>query len=352
MALLPIGVFVILNWQSLWRNFLRYLGILFLSGFLVILGYGVGTPRLFTAPVDYLSKAIPAAIRFSTYGFNSGTPIGLYGQWGVFRDAVGMFIYYLFFLGLIWHVVRALLYVKDGSYEKKLFSGILILIASVLVFDLPFLVSINYIPRHFIPFVPFLSVLGALFVEELIHWAKDRNWKFVQPVVVTFLIVGITYSTLRLVSISLLFMNDARIPAGEYIATIRGFGKRIEYTLYPPVIDKKRFETAHNYPIYFVKYPNEVVPTGGRFEYNQGEKGLLERDADYFVIDSNTYGRFYTESICETNPVECDFFKNLIAGDVKSFRLTHEFRYRLPSYLPQVVISAVNPDILIFERVR
>jgi hypothetical protein len=50
--------------------------------------------------------------------------------------------------------------------------------------------------------------------------------------------------------------------------------------------------------------------------------------------------------------VECDFFKRLLAGDVKSFRLVEEFTYRLPAYFPQVDVAAVNPDIRIYERVR
>ncbi|MBK8782814.1 MAG: hypothetical protein IPO22_13630 [Anaerolineales bacterium] len=140
------------------------------------------------------------------------------------------------------------------------------------------------------------------------------NLNFVQPVMVVLLVVGVSYSLLRLVSIALLFENDARIPAGEYIATIRGYQKSMEYTLYPPLINKRQFERAHNYPIYFVKYPTDVVPTGGRYEYNLGEQGLLVRDTDYFVIDTLTYSRFYNDSICETNPVECDFFKKCLQG--------------------------------------
>ena len=96
---------------------------------------------------------------------------------------------------------------------------------------------------------------------------------------------------------------------------------------------------------------DDVVPTGGRYEYNLGEQGLLERNTDYFVIDSYTYDRFFIPSICETNPVECDFFKQLIAGEVSSYRLLARFAYRLPAWLPQTGVSAVNPDILIFERV-
>jgi hypothetical protein len=227
-----------------------------------------------------------------------------------------------------------------------------ILILTVLIFDLPFMISINYIERYFIPFVPFLAILSAFFIEELVEFARGRGWKFVQPVILALLVIGIGYSALRLVSISLLFLNDSRIPAGEYIETIPGYQKSIEYTLYPPAIKKRRFSRAHNYPIYFVKYPTDVVPTGGRYEYNLGEQGLLDRDTDYFVVDSYTYWRFYTESVCVTNPVECNFFKHLLAGENTNFRLVKKFTYRLPPWLPNVAVTAVNPDILIYERVR
>jgi hypothetical protein len=50
--------------------------------------------------------------------------------------------------------------------------------------------------------------------------------------------------------------------------------------------------------------------------------------------------------------VECDFFKKLLAGKVATYRLLKEFTYSLPPYLPQVSISAVNPEIRIYERVH
>lgn len=353
MVLLPVTVFVFMNWTTVRREWLRAFGVLLVGGLLVILGYGIGTPRLFIAPLDYLSKAIPAALRFSQYGFNSGVPIGLYGQWAVFEAAVGSFAYYLFLIAFVWYVVYLVLHkIGRAQLTETMLPGILILVLNVILFDLPFLISINYIPRHFIPFVPLFAILAALFVDDVLRLAASRKLVFVHWAVVTLLVFGLSYSALRLVSIALLFMNDARIPASEYIAEIRGYQKSIEYTLYPPIIEKKKFERAHNYPIYFVKYPNEVVPTGGRLEFNQGEQGLLDRDTDYFVIDSYTYDRFFTESVCETNPVECDFFKRLVAGDVQTFHLVKVFKYELPPYLLQVSLTAVNPEIRIYERVR
>jgi 4-amino-4-deoxy-L-arabinose transferase-like glycosyltransferase len=353
LVLLPIIVFLFMNWNRARRSPLGTLQILTFGAVLVVLGYGIGTPRLFTSPADYLSKAIPAALRFSQYGFNLGTPPGLYGQWAVFKEAAGGFAYYLMLIAFAWYAVRLILHgLKIAQSSGTMIPGILILVINAAIFDLPFLVSINYIPRHFIPFVPVLAILSALFLDEVHSLASSRKWSFIPPLILSTTAIGVAYSALRLVSVALLFMNDARIPAGEYLANIKGYQTSLEYTLYPPNIEKGRFMRAHNYPIYFVKYENEIVPTGGRYEYNQGEQGLLDRNTDYFVIDSLTYGRFYSDSVCATNPVECDFFKRLIAGEVKSFRLVKKYAYSLPPWLPQLSVAAVNPDILIFARVR
>jgi len=348
LILLPVVTYLVANWSDLRAHWLMMAGKFFLGGLVSYLGYGLGTPMSLFDPINYFTKVFTALRNYPQYGFNSGAPLGLFGQWAVFKSAVGTFAYYIFILAFLWFVARLVF----KKVESKQAQGMTVLIAAILIFDLPFMISINYIERYFIPFVPFLAILGALFVDEVLRFASDRKLVFVHWAVVTLLVFGFAYSALRLVSVALLFMNDSRIPAGEYIAEIRGYQKSIEYTLYPPNIEKKRFMRAHNYPIYFVKYPTDVVPTGGRYEYNLGEQGLLDRGIDYFVIDSYTYNRFYTESICETNSVECDFFKRLIAGEVESFRLVETFEYRLPPWLPNVFISAVNPDVLIFERVR
>ncbi|MEK6752818.1 MAG: phospholipid carrier-dependent glycosyltransferase [Chloroflexota bacterium] len=353
LILLPVAVYLIVNWREIAARWLAMFGSLVLGGLISYLGYGLGTPKALFAPVYYFMNVIPSLRNYPQYGFNSSAAIGLFGQWGVFKSAVGIFAYYLFIFAFLWFAGRLILWkMGRGSFEGKQAQGVGVFMAAVLIFDLPFLVSINYIERYFIPFVPFLAILGALFMDEVLRLASRRKLAAVHWAVLTLLVFGLAYSGLRLVSIALLFANDARIPAGEYIESMRGYGQSLEYTLYPPLVNKKQFERAHNYPIYFVKYPADIVPTGGRYEYNLGGQGLLERDTDYFLIDSYTYNRFYTESVCETNLVECDFFKRLLAGEAASFELIREFTYDLPPYLPHVFISAVNPQIRIYERVR
>jgi len=352
LLLLPLFVLVVMNWSDLRRNWLQSFGLLIVGGLLSFAGYVIGTPRAIYF-LAYFKNVIPALQRFALYGKNSGAPIGLYGQWKVFENTVGTFGYYLFILCFIWFAVKLILWLFGKiQLDEKRAQAISILVMAVIIFDLPFLVSVNYVMRFFIPFVPFLSILGALFVREMIDLANNKGLNFVPSVVAIVLVVGISYSMLRLVSIALLFINDARIPASEYIATIRGYKNTIEYTLYPPIVNKKQFYgAARNYPIYFLKYPNEVMPTGGKVKYNQGEQGLIEREVDYLVIDTFTYSRFYNDLICETNPVECDFFKKLLAGEISSFRLVKEFTYSLPPYLPNVSVLTVNPEIRIYERV-
>jgi hypothetical protein len=148
----------------------------------------------------------------------------------------------------------------------------------------------------------------------------------------------------------LLFANDARTPAGEFIETLEP-DSILEYTLYPPAIPENHFDRTRNYPIYTIKYPGETVPTNKAYEYNRGEAGLYERNVDYLVVDSFTYIRFDDEYTCQTNPVECEFFRKLLAGET-DLRLLASFEYRLPPFLPQISLAAVNPDVKVYEIPR
>lgn len=353
LLLVPLVVFIFMNWEETRRDLFRAVETIFIGAALCYGGYVIGTPKALLWIAYYFKRVVPALLKYPQYGFNSSAPIGLLGQWGVFESGVGTFAYFIFIFCFIWFAARLILWrFGKTEMETKSAQAIIILMLTVVIFDLPFLTSVNYIPRYFIPFIPFLSILGALFVNEIIELAKSKKWDFAPPLIILLLVVGICYSLLRLTSTALLFTHDARMPAGDYIAALPSKDKVIEYTLYPPNVERKQFGKAYNYPIYFVKYATDVVPSGGRYEYNLGEQGLLTRETDYLVIDSFTYSRFYTESVCKTNPIECDFFKKLLANEIPAFRLIKEFSYALPPYLPNITIAAVNPEIKIYERVR
>jgi hypothetical protein len=277
--------------------------------------------------------------------------IGFYGQWDTFRAAVGTWAYYLFLIALLWFVAKLILWKLKKVEEKEPRGKIIFtLLASIFIFDLPFWFSYNYVPRFFLPFLPMFAVLAGLFVEDAVSFVKQRGLAFAAPVINIAVILVIVISFLNVLSVTLLFANDARTPAGKFIATLKP-DTVLEYTLYPPSIPENHFAKTRNYPIYLIKYPGETVPTNKAYQYNQGEAGLYERKVDYFVADSFTYARFSDPYTCETNPVECEFFNKLIAGET-SLRLLASFDYSLPPYLPQISLAAVNPDIKIYEVPR
>ena len=179
LILLPVAVYIVVNWMKIRTRWLPMFGILFLGGIISLLGYGLGTPKALLAPIYYFSHVIPALQNYPQYGFNSGARIGLFGQWAVFQGAIGIFVYYVFILAFLWFAIRLILW-KTGKipFENKKAQGVGILVTAVLIFDLLFMVSINYIGRYFIPFVPFLAILGALLVDEIIEFAKRQESKF------------------------------------------------------------------------------------------------------------------------------------------------------------------------------
>lgn len=346
-----LALFMISNWKVLLKDWLRTAETLSIAAVMTVAGYVVGTPKALLWMAFYFKRAIPAALRFASYGREPDSLIGFYGQWDTFRAAVGTWVYYLFLVAIVWFALKlvldALKKVEEDERRRKI---IFTLLTSIFIFNIPFWMSYNYVPRFFLPFLPMFAVLASLFVEDAVSVAKERNVAFAAPLISIAIFLIILVSFLNIASVTLLFANDARTPAGEFLETLAP-DTVLEYTLYPPAVPENRFSKTRNYPIYLIKYPGETVPDNKAFPYNQGENGLYERGVDYLVVDSFTYARFSDEHICQTNPVECEFYRQLLAGET-DLRLLASFEYRLPSFLPQVSLAAVNPDVKIYEVPR
>ena len=341
--------FLIANWHNIRVNFLCTFETFFVASALSVTGYVIGTPKSLLWMSFYFKRMIPAALRFASYGRGSeDSVIGFLGQWGTFQAAVGPWVYYLFLIAFAWFAVKlvfdALKKIEEDEQRKKI---IITLLASILIFNIPFWMSYNYVPRFFLPFLPMFAVLASLFVEDVTSFAKQRGFVLAVPALSILVIGVILASFLQVVSVELLFANDARTPAGAFLETLKP-DTVLEYTLYPPTIPENHFSRTRNYPIYMIKYPGETVPDNKAYQYNQGEKGLYARGVDYLVVDSFTYSRFSDESTCQVNPVECDFFNGLLAGKTE-LRLLASFEYSLPSFLPQITLAAVNPVIKVYE---
>ncbi len=356
-----LAVFLVAEWRNLRQDILRQAETLFIAVILTTLGFALGTPKALLWAAFYFKRMIPAALRFASYGRGPDSLIGLYGQWSTFREAVGTPVYFLFLLAFAWFALSSLFQTVTASRQppienlqskianrKAQIAGILL--SAIVIFDLPFLMSYNYVPRFFLPFLPMFAVLAGLFVEEAAHFLRTKGYLSAVYLLASLLVLVLAASFLRVVSVALLFANDARTPAGAFLETLPP-GTLLEFTLYPPTVPEGHFSKARNYPIYMIKYPGETVPTNKPYLYNQGEDGLYERQVDYLVVDSFTYSRFSDAYVCETNPVECQFFNRLLAGQT-SLRLLASFEYSLPPFLPQISLAAVNPAIKIYAVPR
>jgi len=350
-AIVVVLIFLMENWKTLLKNKLQNIEVFTIGVGLAILGYGIGTPKFLLWMSFYLKRMVPAALRQSVYGRTPDSLAGWVVQWKVFEEGVGSAFYYLFLFSLIWYSFQFMKRIAQKSaIENNKNKGISVILLSVLIFDIPYLFAYHFQTRFFLPFVPMFSVLSSLLIESLLNYVRKKHYKYAVPAIWGGSILIVLLSFVSIASIVLLFKNDARIHAGEFIKTLKP-ETNIEYTLYPPHIQENYFSVARNYPIYFTKYPGDEVPTDKPYQYNLGEAGLYEREADYLVVDSFTYARFSNEYNCEANFVECDFFKKLLAGET-SLHLLGDFEYSLPPFLPQINLAFVNPDVKIYQVPR
>jgi len=352
LVLVPVLLYLFPQRHSPLKRPLRMLETLFIGGTLTFLGFAAGTPKSLFWMSYYFKRMIPALIRTGNYARQPDSVRGIIGQYANFADGVGLPLFILFSAALFWacsEIFQAF-YLRK-SENKPQADFLLIFLLSILALDLPIMLSYNYQTRFFLPMLPVFAVLGALFIEDITQFVRQRENPSYQRLVKAALILVILFSFARNISVMSLFIHDARIPASEFMKTLPS-GTSLEHTSYPPTIPPEHFEREHNYPIHFIKIMGEALPTSSKYVFNAGEIGLDERMTDYLVTDSFTSGRFSDPYICETMQIECDFFKQLETGQSSHYRLISEFTYTLPPYLPQMNIAFVNPGIRIYERIQ
>lgn len=293
----------------------------------------------------YFKRMIPALLRTGNYLRQPYSLRGFIGQYGSFADGVGLPLFILFLMSVLWACYEIYqVYIAKIKQENSRAGFLAILLLSLAALDIPVMISYNYPIRFFLPMMPILAILGAFFVEWVYQRAEYRK------LTLTALAVVIIFSFAQNISVMLLFINDARIPASEYLKTLP-LGTSLEHTYYPPTIPSENFEREHNYPIYFRKAQNEPLPVNRNYEFNVGETGLNKRRTTYLVVDSFTNDKFNNPYTCADMHVECDFFKQLDTGRSDHYKLLAEFKYSLPRWLPQIQVDFVNPAIRIYERI-
>ena len=351
LLIVPLTVYLIEQKQDIWKAPLAIAETLFIGSALTFLGFAAGTPKaLFW--MTYYFKRVFAALQWQVvYGKQPDSVRGFIGQYGVLANGLGLALVLLFGAALIWAIYRVFQAyrnkeIKPGSQS----GGFAILLFAILVLDLPMMISYNYQLRYFLTLMPPVAVFAAFFVEDAYQRAAQNDKSIYRWIVSAGISLIVLYSIARVISLMLMVVHDARIPASEFIKTLPT-GTSLEQTYYPPTIPENHFEREHNYPIYFQK-AGEPLPTNKNYKFNVGESGLDERQTDYLVVDGFTSEKFADPFVCSAMQVECDFFKQLATGESNHYKLLAEFKYTLPPYLPRIDVLFINPSIRIYERIK
>ncbi len=352
MLLAVLLIYFILQWNNIKSDWFRIGETLFIGGALTYLGYALGTPKALTWMAYYFKRVFAALNWQVNYGRNPDSIRGIIGQYSVMQDGIGTALFLLFVGAFLWacfYTARSIRNHSLSTHPKSV--GVAIILLAVIVPDIPIMLSYNYQLRYFLPIVPPLAILAAFFVEEIFIQTKSLYPHILPAVMKLGLSAIVLYSFARLASIMLLFMNDARIPATQFMLTLPA-GASLEHTNYPPSYPDGYFSREHTYPLYIIKGATDVVPTNKHYEFNKAEEGLLDRGTDYLIVDNFTADRLKDKYVCEQVPLECTFFAQLESGGTEHYKLTAEFKYTLPPYLPQIRVLFANPTIRIYERVK
>ena len=348
LVLAPVLLYLLQTRQNIFKRPFEVLKTLFIGGALTILGFGAGTPKALLEPTYYFNHMIPALLHTGNYNRQPGSIRGILGQYAVLADGLGTVLFLLFGIGLVWacyQVIKRYFLPKIGDPNTE---TLLIVLLAIIALDVPVMLSYNYPIRFFSAMMPMLAILGA-FMIEYFH-ARAIQYGNTYPKLVGAVVVFVVLISLaRITSVMLLFINDARFPAGAYIQALPAKAS-LEHTLYPPTIPFQYFRRSYDYPIYFVKVPGDPIPTSNRYVFNMGEPGINQRKTRYFVVDSFTADKFNNPYTCAQMQAECDFFKQLATGRSKYYKLIAEFSYSPPAFLPQLDVTFVNPTIRIYER--
>lgn len=347
LVLAPLLVYVLAHRADLRGRPLVFAEPLFIGLALWVLGFGLGTPRFLAWPAFFLKRAVPALIYNGNYGYQPGGVRGIVGQYPLLAQALGLPLFLLTLAAVIWALIRLYRLWRLKTEDPRPLAALLL---CLLALDLPLMAAYNLAARFVLPLLPLLAVLTALFLADLFAWAGRGSNRLLRPALGVGLALALIFSLGRTLGLMLSFLHDARYAAGAWLETLPA-GTSLEETFYSPAIPSGKFAREHNYPLYFLKGPGDAIPASNkRYDFNTAEAGLLERGTDYLLVDSFTADRFNDPYTCGLMPVECDFFKQLGAGESAHYRLLADFHYSPSPFFPAFPSDFVNPAIRIYER--
>lgn len=339
--LVPAAISVLLIHRQ--QTLLALLTVLFAGAVLMALAFFVGTPFALLDTHRFVRDVVDV---FSIQHHYAGpAQIGLIGQRAAFLDALGKPLAIIFLIGTVLAALITLRELISGDERNKNRArAILVVILVLIIFDIPISITTFYPMRFIVPMIPGLAVLTAISIQELWQLDGRPRWGILRVLVGVGLVGVLAFSYIRVIGIELLFINDARIAAGEWLANGLPANSSVEYTRLQPNFPDGRYR-LQEFPYSIRRHPSDPVPLD-----DLGLAGVEMRRPDYLVVTSYMYWWYYDNPyFCELNLANCIFFRGLLAGKTAYDQAAH-FHYELPQWLPTVSTLFVNPDIYVFAR--
>jgi 4-amino-4-deoxy-L-arabinose transferase-like glycosyltransferase len=349
----PDGIIEVGTIQFL--GFLRRLG-LFLGSFIImsaILGkYIIPIGNLFTNIC--VNKKILLAVLLIAVFFLIGTPYSLLDfrsflnsviddwkyacgnkdfsnpdlSWSLFalslNNIFGTPILLLFLVGLGYGFFKAY---KGNKY-------ILLFLSWIIPFYIFLSMTHHFAMRFIIPIVPILAIFAGMITSGLLNLSN-----LPKPIAKVLISLILLYSFIYTITLDLMFANDSRYKASEWI--VRNIAKNSAIDTYSsvegslPTIPKG----------YNIRHFTEIEDKSlNKTEFKQFLKNYQEKMGDFIILTNVSYDRYLSRP--DVYPERTKFYKELI--EVRSgYRLVSKFDFQgLLSPDPE----SVDPVILIFRK--
>ncbi|MEM4346987.1 MAG: glycosyltransferase family 39 protein [Candidatus Altiarchaeota archaeon] len=306
---------------------------------MIFIGFLIGTPFAIIDFSNFKKDVITAITDVQLYkGIRNPYP-GYISHIVNLINGMGLPLFLVSIIALTYTALK-LIRIEDNSYKYTLLFFLFIVLFYLIVGKW------NFAPmRYTVPLLPFIAILNGKFFYDML--------KFKKKITIFVLAFIIPYSFCYTISADILFINDSRYLATEWIERNIDKNSTIELYYYNPNIPE-------NITVFQPKNNGSI---------EDFISGLESRKSDYIILSSLYYERY----LVDTNafPERTKYFSDLI-NERKNYRIVAKFGRGIynsggsPGFgsiekLDSVILRSltlkpnpefVNPTILILKRIE
>ncbi len=178
--------------------------------------------------------------------------------------------------------------------------------------------------RYIMPCLPFLALAIAWFYEQL-----KSTPKLINAALATFILIGITLSAYRSITLAYEILPDTRDQAAQWLTQNVKPREKV-------IVDWEQYGPQFKSPVFSVEYldPNTVM-------MDLVATNLKSRNGDYLVLSSLHYDRYFSQPNMPAS------LRSLIRSIKKSYPIVKEFAPKYGTYgfnNPKISILRLSPE--------